>query len=54
MQSTMAMTSMGAKGAMTARDRSSSSYVLMLEYTTGSNRSQMFFIVFFSFNTFFA
>ena len=47
MQSTRAMTSMGAKGAMTARDRSSSSYVLMLEYTTGSNRSQMFFIVIF-------
>ena len=46
MQSTMAMTSIGAKGAMTARERSSSSYVFMPEYTTRSNRSQMFFIVF--------
>ena len=47
MQSTMAMTSIGAKGAITARDRSSSSYVFMPNYTTQSHKSQVFFIFIF-------
>jgi hypothetical protein len=39
----MAMTSMGAKGAITRRDRSSSSYVFMPNYTTQTNKSQAVF-----------